>query len=691
MAMPQGNVVISDKMQFPSNGGSGGEIHNRQWFVDDRDRFISWLRGEFAAANAIIDSLCHHLRSVGEPGEYDVVTGYIQQRRCSWNHVLHMQQYFSIAEVTCALQQAAWKKQHRHFDKVKFADKDVKKSGSQGVTSKQWFRVENKENQNSSAEHQNRSVVSSAQFVNMDSKKGDEKVEKGEEAIQKARAGKSDENKSPNAQEKEVVLGSADSHGDVGLKDSGNVEGIPCDDTKAGAANDDTLLNLKDSIQKQDKEENLDVVPKTFVATEILDGKAVNVVEGLKLYGETFDSLKILNLVQLANELRSAGRRGQLKGQSFIVSKRPMKGRGREVIQLGVPIADAPQEDENNSGSCEDGKMEAIPSLLQEVIERLLSLQVTTVKPDSCIIDFFNEGDHSQPHVCPPWFGRPVCTLFLTECDVTFGRVIGVGHPGEYNGSLKLPLLPGSLLSMQGKSADFAKHAISSIRKQRILITFTKSQPKKVMLSSDGQPLPTSAAAPHCWGPSPSRSPSHSSHVRHPVVPKHYGAATTTGVLPMPPIHQQHHPPPNNMQPIFITSSLAPAAMPYPTPVPLPPASSGWAAVPPPRNPPPRLPLPGTGVFLPPQGSGPAPQQTVSASAATVNSTTETPSTLDNTKWSVRSNCNGSASPNSELDGNTKRQDCNGNVGIDLGGTVAGEEQSDDLENGASKAVDRVK
>ncbi|KAL4580865.1 hypothetical protein LXL04_017071 [Taraxacum kok-saghyz] len=29
----------------------------------------SWLRGEFAAANAIIDSLCHHLKAVGEPGE----------------------------------------------------------------------------------------------------------------------------------------------------------------------------------------------------------------------------------------------------------------------------------------------------------------------------------------------------------------------------------------------------------------------------------------------------------------------------------------------------------------------------------------------------------------------------------------------------------------------------------------------
>ncbi|KAJ6401738.1 hypothetical protein OIU84_013909 [Salix udensis] len=53
-------------------GGGGNEIHQHhlqryQWLpVDERDGFISWLRGEFAAANAIIDSLCHHLRVVGE-------------------------------------------------------------------------------------------------------------------------------------------------------------------------------------------------------------------------------------------------------------------------------------------------------------------------------------------------------------------------------------------------------------------------------------------------------------------------------------------------------------------------------------------------------------------------------------------------------------------------------------------------
>lgn len=34
-----------------------------------------------------------------------------------------------------------------------------------------------------------------------------------------------------------------------------------------------------------------------------------------------------------------------------MVSKRPMKGRGREMIQLGLPIADASPEEDNAVGS----------------------------------------------------------------------------------------------------------------------------------------------------------------------------------------------------------------------------------------------------------------------------------------------------------------------------------------------------
>lgn len=92
----------------------------QQWFspqqMDERDGFISWLRGEFAASNAIIDALCHHLRLVGEAGEYDGVISCVQQRRGNWSSVLHMQQYFSVAEVIYSLHQVEWRKQQKGFD-----------------------------------------------------------------------------------------------------------------------------------------------------------------------------------------------------------------------------------------------------------------------------------------------------------------------------------------------------------------------------------------------------------------------------------------------------------------------------------------------------------------------------------------------------------------------------------------------
>ena len=38
-----------------------------------------------------------------------------------------------------------------------------------------------------------------------------------------------------------------------------------------------------------------------------------------------------------------------------------------------------------------DRRIEAIPALLQDAIVRLVDLQVMTAKPDSCIIDVYNE------------------------------------------------------------------------------------------------------------------------------------------------------------------------------------------------------------------------------------------------------------------------------------------------------------
>lgn len=75
-----------------------------------RDAMTAWYRGEFAAANAMIDALCHHLTQIAAPDQrldYEAVFAAIHRRRLNWVPVLHLQKYFSIAEVALELRRAA--------------------------------------------------------------------------------------------------------------------------------------------------------------------------------------------------------------------------------------------------------------------------------------------------------------------------------------------------------------------------------------------------------------------------------------------------------------------------------------------------------------------------------------------------------------------------------------------------------
>lgn len=113
MATPPANNAVAI-----AAGAYYQQQQQRPWVSDDRDPFIQWLRSEFAAANAIIDSLLHHVQSTGEPGEYERVIGCINHRRVNWGPVLHYQQFFPIGEVVYALEQTKWRgiQQHRPKD-----------------------------------------------------------------------------------------------------------------------------------------------------------------------------------------------------------------------------------------------------------------------------------------------------------------------------------------------------------------------------------------------------------------------------------------------------------------------------------------------------------------------------------------------------------------------------------------------
>lgn len=78
--------------------------------LSDSTAMMTWFRGEFAAANAIIDALCGHLmegRSGMASSDYAGVMAAIHRRRLNWIPVLQMQKYHSISQVTLELRTAS--------------------------------------------------------------------------------------------------------------------------------------------------------------------------------------------------------------------------------------------------------------------------------------------------------------------------------------------------------------------------------------------------------------------------------------------------------------------------------------------------------------------------------------------------------------------------------------------------------
>lgn len=74
--------------------------------VAARDAVIGWYRGEFAAANAVIDALCGHLAQIGG-ADYDAVFAALHRRRLNWFPVLHMQKFYSVADVAAELRRVS--------------------------------------------------------------------------------------------------------------------------------------------------------------------------------------------------------------------------------------------------------------------------------------------------------------------------------------------------------------------------------------------------------------------------------------------------------------------------------------------------------------------------------------------------------------------------------------------------------
>ncbi|CAL9185974.1 unnamed protein product [Musa hybrid cultivar] len=464
-----------------------------------RDAMIAWFRGEFAAANAIIDALCGHLVQIGEGKEYEAVFAAIHRRRLNWIPVLHMQKYYSIADITDELGLVA-----ANSAAVYFAS-----AAEEPLEAKQLVATPEEEKTMESGDAQ----ADEDHAASEDTAADGATIEVEDEA-----AAAAEEPATGAAAEGELTEG-----GRVGLEeeaapaevcsgDSSDHKSAEDGDGKGGSQEEGTLfdkvnicMDHEDCLARPERIK----ISKGFVAKEAVKGHMassiltsfsifciVNVVKGLKLYEDIFTDSELVGLAEYVNELRLAGRRGELSGETFIFFNKQMKGNKREIIQLGVPLFQSTTEDAASN-------IESIPPALQTVIDHLVHWRLIpeSRKPNSCIINFFDEDEHSQPYFKPPHLDNPISTLLLSETTMAFGRSLVSDHEGNYKGSLTLPIKEGTLLVMRGNSAEMARHVVCASPNKRMIITFVKVRSANHLADSPAALQPTKAMT--LWQPAP--------------------------------------------------------------------------------------------------------------------------------------------------------------------------------------------
>ncbi|KAL6910021.1 hypothetical protein ACP4OV_001279 [Aristida adscensionis] len=458
--------------------------------VAARDAVIGWFRGEFAAANAMIDALCGHLAQIGGGAEYEPVFAALHRRRLNWFPVLHMQKFYPVADVAAELrrvadaraaaaaasccyseEEAASTVIHEPMDELAALptepDPEPEPEPEQDPTAQDPAPAAEEE-PNGAANH----VVDHEADAEVDS------------------SGDSSEPKAASTEDDAVADGH---HTDQGSQGEHSLpESYPiCSDHEECIARPERIKIQKGFVAKESVKGHM--ASSIFIP---LGKLSVNVVKGLKIYEDVFTTSEIVKVADFINEIRQAGRNGELSGrETFIFFNKQIKGNKREIIQLGVPLFQPTTEEAN----CH---IEPIPLVLQAVIDHLVLWRLIpeSRKPNSVIINFFDEDEHSQPYFKPPHLDNPISTLLLSETTMAFGRSLVTDTNGNYKGPLTLSLKQGSLLVMRGNSADMARHVVCPSSNRRVSITFARVRPSTPV---DLSPLPSPTKAMAPWQPRP--------------------------------------------------------------------------------------------------------------------------------------------------------------------------------------------
>ncbi|KAH0468857.1 hypothetical protein IEQ34_002089 [Dendrobium chrysotoxum] len=217
---------------------------------------------------------------------------------------------------------------------------------------------------------------------------------------------------------------------------------------------------------------------KDFVCLERIDGKIVNILEGIELHTGVFSAAEQKKIVNFVYELEMKGRNDELGEHTYSeesYSRNYMRGKGSSTIQFGCCYNN--EQNESPPGILRNSTANPIPNIFKLMIKRLIGWHVMPVScvPDSCSVNIYEPGYSVQPNMESDDFVRPFCTVsFVSECNIVFGFNLKVADAGEVKGSTPIPLPVGSVIVLNGKGANIAKHWVPAAPSKRISITFRK-------------------------------------------------------------------------------------------------------------------------------------------------------------------------------------------------------------------------
>lgn len=222
---------------------------------------------------------------------------------------------------------------------------------------------------------------------------------------------------------------------------------------------------------------------KDFTLIENVNGRNINVLQGLELHTRVFNSAEQKKIIETIYRLQWKGQHGKLRERTYSEPRKWMRGKGRITIQFGCCYNYAVDKKGNPPGIVRDEEVDPLPDMFKQMIKRMVRWNIvpSTCIPDSCIVNIYEEGDCIPPHIDHHDFVRPFFTVsFLNECKIVLGSNLQVVSAGQFSGPASISLPVGSVFIFNGHGANVAKHCIPSVTAKRISITFRKMDDRKL-------------------------------------------------------------------------------------------------------------------------------------------------------------------------------------------------------------------